>query len=68
MCYLQITCVSIMHEASLNYESRSNYIAGLLVVILLSQITSFPQYASVHSVFALEYLRASLTVPLYFER
>ena len=32
------------------------------------QIISIPMYATVHNLFSLQYLRASLTVPLYYER
>ena len=45
-----------------------NYIGGVLVVLILGQITSFPLFATIHSMYALQYLRASLTVPLYFDR
>lgn len=35
---------------------------------MMGQITSIAVFASSHSMFALQYFRASLTVPLYFER
>lgn len=44
------------------------HVSAFLVLQLLSQITATPLYAAIHSLFALQYLRASLTVPLYYER
>lgn len=35
---------------------------------MLIQMTSMPAYATIHCLFALQYLRAGLTVPLFFER
>ena len=58
-----------MHENSyLTKDYDSNCVGGILVIQILSQITSFPLFATIHCLFALQYLRASLTVPLYFER
>ena len=49
-------------------ESDYIYIAGNLVVLMLVSYASIPLYAKLHNIFALQYLRACLTVPLFFER
>ena len=60
----------IMVKENINGENMGvhNFIGGVIVVLILGQITSFPLFATIHSMFALQYLRASLTVPLYFDR
>ena len=36
--------------------------------MILIMNTSIPIYAVIHNLFALQYLRASFTVPIFFER
>ena len=66
LAYLQIQHVSMMQSDLLNLLGTD--IGGVLVQQILSQVTSFPLFSTIHSLFALQFLRASLTVPLYFER
>ena len=65
---LQVISLLALFQYRENLETELNYIGGVLTLQLLSQITSIPLYSTVHNLFALQYLRASLTVPLYFER
>ena len=63
---LQIKNVTLMKE---NGKIRTfNYIGGVVVAEILCQITSFPLFSTINSLFALQYFRAGLTVPLYFDR
>ena len=39
-----------------------------MVLMILIMNTSIPIYAVIHNLFALQYLRASFTVPIFFER
>ena len=39
-----------------------------MVIAILVSTSIIPLYSTIHSLFALQYLRASLTVPIFFER
>ena len=66
---LHIVIVVIMQRNAIadNYDA-DNCIGGEVAVLILALMTSFPLFATNHCLFALQYLRASLTVPLYFDR
>ena len=64
--YFQIYQVFLMHAIGKTFDY--NEIGGVLVEQILTQITSFALFGTVHCQFALQYLLASITVPLYFER
>ena len=49
-------------------DGSSGYIGGNLVVLVLISYSSIPLYATFHQIYALQYLRAGLTVPLIFQR
>ena len=68
MSVLQVSNVIKMQQNTKQGNGAGNDIGGTLVVQILGQVTSFPLFATIHSLFALQYLRASLIVPLYFDR
>ena len=47
-------------------EIRFNFVGVYLVIILLVTIVSTPLFAVLHTIFAFQFLRASLNVPLIF--
>ena len=57
-----------IHELNKNRLQSTNLIGGNLLVLLLISSTCIPLFAILHNLFALQYLRSSLTVPLFFER
>ena len=62
----QLYQVFLMHAIGKNYSY--NEIGGVLVEQILTQITSFALFGTIHCQFTLQYLRASLTVPISLEK